>query len=493
MIVGMKQPHILLITTDQQRGDCLGLDGHPVLSTPNLDEIGGEGTYFEHAYSEVPSCIAARRILLSGMHQTAAGLVGYRDQLEWNPPHTLPGELTKAGYQTHLVGKLHFWPHRKRYGFESMDWSDGPYTRFRPNQPEEEDDYISFLRRAGIDEADAGISHGISINGWAARPTHLNERLTFEYWCVSRAIEFLRRRDPSQPFFLNLSFYAPHPPFTPPALYFDRYMQMDLPTAPVGDWVGDWVDAGVVPTSGPGGAPLMGCHARLDPATLKRCRAGYYGLINHVDDQLGRLFQALRQMNLWKDTLILFTSDHGEMLGDHHWFRKGCAYEGSARVPFIVRPPGWMNCRHGRVAGPVGLQDVCPTLLEAAGCKIPSGVCGQSVMPFLRGETPAWREFLHGEHSTLGPSRDAMQYLTDGKEKYIWFTQTGEEQFFDLREDKHETRNLIRDTNYAIRIALWRSRLIAQLKDRPEGFSDGRRLIAGRKHSAVLPETNHEP
>lgn len=123
-----RRPHLILITTDQQRGDCLGLAGHPVLSTPNLDELGGStGAYFPHAYSEVPSCIPARRLLLSGQNQVSNGMIGYAgNDPDWQPLHTLPGELGKAGYQSHLIGKLHLGRSRRRFGFDSMDYSDGP-------------------------------------------------------------------------------------------------------------------------------------------------------------------------------------------------------------------------------------------------------------------------------------------------------------------------------------------------------------------------------
>jgi arylsulfatase A-like enzyme len=193
-------------------------------------------------------------------------------------------------------------------------------------------------------------------------------------------------------------------------------------------------------------------------------------------------------MNLWQDTFILFTSDHGEMLGDHHLFRKTFAYEASARVPFLVHAPKWMECRSGvRVRNAVGLQDVCPTLLDAAGAKIPSAVCGRSVLPFMRGQTPQWREFLHGEHASCYAKEDAMHYLTDGEEKYIWFSQTGEEQLFNLREDRNETRNLIANPANSARADVWRRRMITQLKDRPEGFSDGKRLVAGKAHANLIP------
>ena len=124
----MSRPNILLIVTDQQRGDCLGLAGHPVLRTPNMDYIGGAGTNFRRGYSEVPSCIPARHVLMSGQAPDVSGMVGfyYRSEASpWQPAATLPGELRRAGYETRLIGKLHLQPQRRRWGFDAMELADG--------------------------------------------------------------------------------------------------------------------------------------------------------------------------------------------------------------------------------------------------------------------------------------------------------------------------------------------------------------------------------
>ena len=199
------RPNILLIMTDQQRGDCMGLDPHSpsCLQTPNLDWLARTGTHFHHGYSECPSCIPARRSLMTGTAPAANGAVGFRGA-PWDPPHTLAGELSKAGYQTEMIGKLHLTPHRKRYGFDHMQLADG--TRGADN------DYVEWLRQYhGRNEVDPGMAHGISANGWVGRPHHLPEEQMHTFWCVDRAMDFLRKRDPSAPFFLNVSFIDPHP------------------------------------------------------------------------------------------------------------------------------------------------------------------------------------------------------------------------------------------------------------------------------------------
>ncbi|MBI2195265.1 MAG: arylsulfatase [Planctomycetes bacterium] len=467
------RPNLLLLVTDQQRGDCLGIDGHPVLQTPNLDWLARSGARFRRAYSECPSCIPARRALMSGQAPAVNGMVGYQEGVEWQPAHVLAGELSRAGYQTEMVGKLHLHPVRKRYGFDHLRLTDA--TRGSTS------DYGDWLRAGGTTSLDVGVAHGVSANGWVGRPHYLPEEKTLTFWCVSQAIDFLHRRDPTVPFFLNVSFIDPHPPLTPPAFYYDRYMGMDLPRPVVGDWSPRF-DA---PEKG---LNIDASEMCVDDAAMKCCRAAYYGMINFIDDQVGRLLQVLKGMGLFHNTFILFTSDHGEMLGDHHMFRKTFAYEASARVPFFARAPRALKYPAEIVSNhPVGLQDVMPTLLDAAGVPVPETVTGRSLLPFLRGESPDWRPFLHGEHAGCYRYEDGMHFVTDGHYKFIWYSQTGRQQLFDLDRDPNELRDLARGNETEARLAPWRSRLIQALEGRPEGFTDGRNLIPGRPHRNLVP------
>jgi choline-sulfatase len=473
------RPNILLITTDQQRGDCLGIEGHPVLQTPNLDWIGHGGAHFRRGYSECPSCIPARRVLMSGQSPSANGEVGFASFGEWNPPHTLAGELGKAGYQTEMIGKLHLFPLRKRYGFDHLtlaDASHGWSGRIGENE------YVDWLRTQGEVLLEPGAAHGVDANGWVGRPNYLPEEKMHTFWCVTKAVEFLAQRDPTAPFFLNVSFVDPHPPLTPPAFYYDRYIHQELPAPVIGDWV-DWLPAEQR------GLGVADSRVHINEQAMKQARAAYYGMINFVDDQVGRLLTYLRRSGLMGDTFILFSSDHGEMLGDHNMFRKTFAYEASARVPFLAQAPAKWNYPHQiETFAPVGWQDIMPTLLDAAGAEIPDAVTGKSLLPLMRGEKEsAPREVLHGEHSGCYDYNDGVHFLTDGHHKYLWYSQTGQEQLFDLDDDPSELCDLARRDDSAGVLSAWRERLIAQLKERPEGFSDGERLIAGQPHRAFIP------
>ena len=469
------QPHVLLLVTDQQRGDCVGIEGHPVLQTPTMDYLATSGTRFRRAYAECPQCVPARRTLMSGQDPATHGMLQNDPGQHWMPPATIADQLNAAGYETHLSGKLHLSPKRKRYGFDGMELADS--TRGDHN------DYLDWLHGEAPSNRWA-MAHGATPNGWIGRPSHLPEDKTHAYWCVSNAITFLEKRDPTSPFFLKVSFIDPHPPFTPPAFYFDRYDRCELPDPTIGDWV-DPVDA---PTRG---IDIEMLEARsqgleLDRPQMQACRAGYYGLINHVDMQISRLLQYMRDTRLIDNTLIVFVSDHGEMLGDHRLFHKSWPYEASARVPLFVRAPDRFGCPRETVCdAPVGLQDVMPTILDGVGLDVPKSVTGRSIMPFIRGECPEWRHVLHGEHSGGTRPETAWHFLTDGRIKYVWYSQTGHEQLFDLETDPNEMKDLATSDQ----LEVWRELLMVQLTRRPEGFTDGKRMITGRSHGPFVPNT----
>jgi len=216
----------------------------------------------------------------------------------------------------------------------------------------------------------------------------------------------------------------------------------------------------------------------LPPHLQRRAQIGYYACITHIDQQIGRLVEELHRARVANNTFFLMTSDHGEMLGDHHLWRKSYAYEGSARVPFVLRfPRGWEIPAAQVSDRVVGLQDVMPTVLDAAGVEVPETVEGRSVLPVLQESAADWRPYLHGEHAECYHPNNAMQYLTDGREKYVWFPPTGQEQLFDLTADPQELDDLAADPANQTQLKVWRDRMIRQLAGRPEGFSDGKKLL----------------
>ena len=459
------RPNILLIITEQHRGDCLSCEGHPVLLTPNMDNIACNGARFSRFYSDCPVCMPARRTILAGQFPATHGLLANVEGVQWRPQATLPQALRDHGYQTRWIGRgMHQYPVRARFGYDEVESGGGRH----------DDDYMLWLKARAPEDCGTWFGAGVMHNDWTARPWPLPEYLHNTNWTFERALNFMRRRDPTCPFFLTLSFLAAHPPLQPPEVYFNRYLRTGVPEP----FVGDWAEP---PEECAGGDVVAPNRIRLQGEALLNTRAGYYGLINHLDDQLRRLINNVTGLSQRKDTIICLTSDHGEMLGDHYRWRKSVGYEGSARVPLLLSAPQEMGVEPGTVVdAPATLADVMPTLLDMAGVDVPDTVDGESLWPVMRGDAPPEREFVHFEHAGV------TQALTDGREKYIWNPVTGREQLFDLNADPHELRDCAAEPDGAARIVPWRRRLIERLKDRPEGFTDGERLIPGLPRVGAL-------
>ena len=451
-----QRPHIILFTTDQHRGDHLSIAGHPVVETPNVDAFVQHGAYFPNAYTEIPSTTGARRCLHGGQASFTCGLIGYAGS-EWHEPNTLAATLARAGYHCLNVGWRNMHPRRKLYGFHNVIVHD---------LREGEDDYWDWLGQELGPHAHERV-HGSDANGWLGRPWPYEERYHPTNWTVDLTIEQIRKRDPTRPAFVWCSHLRPHSPYDPPPFFWDMYYPRELPPIPVGDWASRYD----VPNPG---LSRTAWYGRFTPAQNQRMRAGYMGCITHIDYQLGYLLERVNA-ELGNNVMVVFVSDHGDMMGDHHLHRKCYAYEGSARIPFAIKYPGGLDLPSGTFEQVVGLQDVMPTILEVAGVEIPDSVTGRSVLAAARGED--WRPFFHGEHSPCYSKEIAMHYLTDGREKYIWFPVTGEEQFFDLVKDRQELRDLAGDPARAGDVARWRQRLIELLAGRGDGFSDGQNLL----------------
>jgi arylsulfatase A-like enzyme len=459
------RPNLLLLMTDQHRFDCLSCVGsdHPV-HTPFLDDLAAGGTRFTNAYSACPVCVPARRTLMTGTRPSTHGLLmnGWCDL----PFPTLPQVLHDVGYQTHLVGKLHFKPGRARFGFESTDWADGPWHH--GSTDDFDNDYFRFLADHGISRREA-IAHGMTPNGHPARPWHLDERFHFSNWAADRSLEFLERRDPTCPFFLKMSLIHPHQPLTPPAGYLEKYLRPEVEIPP--PVVGDWARADTTHRS------VDEWRIDLPAQQMRYMRAAYYATIEHLDHQFGRVLRSIP-----KNTVVIFCSDHGEMLGDHRWMRKRTPYDGSAHVPLIVNTPGGpggQTCEK-----PVELMDVMPTFLDAAGVAAPETVEGRTLLPLCHGEPVEWRDHLHGECAQIPKTGSGMQYLTDGRRKYVYWPGTGAELFFDLDIDPDERHDLA--TSRPDEVKPWRQKLVDQLADRPEGFvKDGKLQVLGGPTTAT--------
>ena len=486
----MTQPNIVLIMCDQLRGDCLGFDGHPDVKTPFLDTLAAEGTYFENAYSACPSCIPARAGLLTGRAPSSHGRVGYQDGIDWTYDHYLAEELGNAGYQTACIGKMHVHPPRLACGFQTLKLHDGYIGHYRHadtpfwQHQNVSDDYMRDMRDrlgAAFDVNGGGVEN----NSWVTHPWIYEERYHPTNWVVDESIRFLETRDRTRPFFMMTSFVRPHPPFDAPQAYYDLYADKDLREPACGDWV----DPALCERDGMVIDSVHGCR---DAELRHQAMAGYYACITHIDHQIGRLVTALENDATYANTIVVFTADHGEMLFDHQKFRKVLPYEGSTRVPLIVRCGKNVACeRTGAAKAPahrsdsvVELMDVMPTLLELAGAPVPDTVDGASLAGEILREEPIERVYVHGEHA-----RDVEQtnhYIVTSHDKYIWFSRSGVEQYFDLDADPREEHDLIADPACADRVAELRAALVRELEGREEGYVEDGHLVVGRGPVSML-------
>jgi len=309
---------------------------------------------------------------------------------------------------------------------------------------------------------------GVGCNGWQAKSWTLAEYLHPTNWVVSQARQVVADRTDDRALFLTASFYAPHPPLIPPDFYYQRYLNMELPDKVIGDWAGS--------------PPAIGAadSARVDLAgeTLRVTRAAYYGMINHLDDQLTWLIHEFveRSRQEKRPWIMVFTSDHGEMLGDHYYFRKCEPLEGSCRIPFLIQSEGLGQKSNPDIQETVCLEDVLPTLLELCGVPVPDTADGHSLVPLLRGGSEPVRRWLHCEHSPCYSREQAFQMLTDGVWKYIWRPLTGEALLFNLEQDPTEHKNLISDAEASAIHEEMKAELIMRLQARPEGFVKEGRL-----------------
>ncbi len=481
----MNQPNVILICVDEWRGDCLSADGHPYVETPHLDDLARNGVRFSKGYSATPSCVPARVALFTGQSQERHGRVGYNDGVPFHAVHpvTVQGEFRKGGYHTQAIGKMHVWPERSRLDFDDVILHDGYLHHARQEHQQhfaKFDDYVPWLRRQpGMGPDVEYFDHGVNCNSIVARPWDKAENLHPTHWIGTQAIEWMHRRDPVKPFFLYLSFHRPHPPYDPPSWAFEQYLNIPPYEAVEGDWEQHWDDHRQ-------DGNYQASYGRIPDRVVHRARAGYYGLMAQIDLQINRIKESLADFGLHENTVIAFTSDHGEMMGDHHMFRKAVPYEGSSRVPFIIAnsPAAPKAARGAVVDHVVELRDIMPTLLDLAGLPIPDSVDGRSLAPIVRGESSeAVREVLHGEHVYWGQN---LHWLTDGHHKYIWGSGEGTEELFNLDADPQERHNLADDPANLGDLRAWRQRMVETLQDREEGYVVDGTLTPGAPVVAML-------
>ncbi|MDG2170694.1 MAG: sulfatase-like hydrolase/transferase [Opitutales bacterium] len=427
-------PNILWICTDQQRWDTIGSLGNPHIRTPHLDALAKEGMAFTHAYCQNPICTPSRASFLTGKYpRSIDACKNGNDSWEEEAP-LVTKLLADSGYDCGLAGKFHLTSAHNRIekrlddGYRVFHWSHHP----KDSWPEGHT-YNDWLKSQGVDYTSTHKKHG-SI------PTKYHQTT----WCADRAIDFMN--EPRQgPWLFSFNCYDPHPPLDPPKEYLNRFDPDSLPVPAFAEE--DLREEGQL-----GELIFQSTAQRLDEKTARLNLAKYWAMIELIDDQVGRMLQALEESGQRENTVIIFTSDHGHMIGDHGLYNKGCRfYEGLVRVPLIWSWPKHFPASPASDAL-VELLDIAPTLMELAGLPVPDHMHGQSLLPILKGDAPRneHRAFVRSTYSeTLDGPASFGTMLRDRRYKLINYHGTGKGQLFDLQDDPNEHRNLWSDPSFA--------------------------------------------
>lgn len=452
--MSIQQPNIILITTDQQRFDTVGAHAPSFMRTPHLDNLAREGITFSNAYSDCPLCVPARTTIMTGLHAFTHGLTcNMSDSMPIVPDRSLPGRMKKQGYQTLAVGKMHFTPARARYGFDEMFLLD--------------DYYEEMSKIPGIGRP---MHHGMGQNELYPAMATVPESYTLTAWTVDKCADFIqRRRDPQQPFFLWCSFSKPHPPLDPPEPYYSMYRNCPIPEP----WIGDWSQGEQCPEAFRRFRESWSLDL-IPQEIIREARSAYYGLITQIDYNMGRLMGALQDSGLAKDTMILFTSDHGELLGDHCSGAKSYFYEGASHVPMILRlPKSWKNRPVGKfIEQPVCLADILATCVSAGGGSA-EDTDGQDLIALAEGRLEHPREWIEG---AFGNTTIQWYGITNGYWKYIYYFGDSKEQLFHLQDDPRELVNLSLNPQYTAKLLECRQLLIDRLEIRGSSLVEDGKL-----------------
>ncbi|MGZ0171957.1 MAG: sulfatase family protein [Planctomycetales bacterium] len=436
----MTRPNILWYCTDQQRFDTIKALGNEHVRTPNIDALIGEGVAFTHAYCQSPICTPSRASIMTGMypsrvHNTRNG----NDTFPESPP-LVSKLIADSGYDCSLIGKFHLTSGGNRPeprlddGFNDWWHSHAP----RDDWPEGTHDYADWVRAKGGD-----------LNALRESKERVPAELHQTTWASERAIEFIsRERD--QPWLLNVNIYDPHPPFIPPKSYADQFKAEDMP----GPY---FQESDLAQQAKFANVDFQDEIKTPEEHNANDAQAKYYAMIALIDDQFARVLESLDQTGQRDNTVIIFTSDHGETLGDHGLMFKGCRfYEGLVRVPLIFSWPGQFQ-QNLQCDGLVELLDMSATILDLCGVEVPDYFQGNSLLPVLSGNEDGTklRDSVRCEYFealdpffTGGPGSYATMYRDEQYKLTVYHDQQLGE-LYDLKADPWEFDDLWDNPDFA--------------------------------------------
>jgi len=432
------KPNILLIHTDQHRMECLGAYGNKDIQTPNIDKLASEGVLYHQSFCTLPICAPSRHSLISGMYVHEHK--GWINGSTLNPEiRTFPDILRQAGYKTAAIGKMHFTPTYLDVGFERLILAEqaGP-GRW-------DDDYHRDLMKNGLvdrlDLEDQVGEYRKNANeeyfaSYGTRVTNLPDEFYSTNWIARRALQELQEWDESGNM-LMVGFIKPHHPFDPPQKWAELYAPDSLDLLP--GWIEESLPYDLEENKG------YFPNKELKKEAVKKTMAYYYAAITQIDYEVGRMVDLLKSKGLYDNTMIIYTSDHGEHMGYHHQLLKhGYLYESIMKVPLIIKFPEGLN-RGLENNDLVSNIDVAPTILKVAGLPAPETMSGQDLS-----QNNIKREYVFA-HNEM-----ARQAMARSKEFKLILNYRGRSLFFDLRNDPLEMNNLYEEPSFEAKIREFR-------------------------------------
>lgn len=483
------QPNLLFVWTDQQAVNTLGTYGNERIETPNVDGLGERSTVFENAYVSQPVCTPSRATVLTGQYPHTTGITANNTPLR-ESDRCFPELGDFEEYRTCWIGKWHLGDEIfEQHGFDEWIATEDGYHPFYSEGRDENrrSAYHDFLLENGFepDVTDSGYEH--FSRSFAAR---LPEEYSKPAFMADRAIDFIRECG-DQPFILHLMFLEPHPPYTSPRD--DQYDPDDVVLPP--NFEHDGFDEQIDKVRFVRELARRGVeHATRDPYLLgappaedewRELVSNYWGLVSLVDTHVGRVLDVVDEVGVTDETITVYTSDHGDMMGSHQLFSKMVMFQEAIRVPLLIRVPG-LETNGETVERPISQVDLVPTLLVAMGQEVPNDLPGQSWLPYLRGEGDVAHEDvfvewngatafgLHDRNSPTHPDwarprpepeaeaiwdemfdRDIMRTMTTPVRTVItpdgWklnYRRSGEHELYDLSTDPYEIENLARSDDH---------------------------------------------
>ncbi len=447
------KPNIVLIFSDQHRGDALGCVGNPVVRTPNLDGLAAEGVIFRNCNTSAPLCMPARASLITGMYVNEHGAWGNRTEADRHGPSHVRN-IRDAGYRTAVIGKTHFRLYQADDG-HTRDHASGLHDWGYEFAHETKDTipsathrchYTDFLAERGklqvYEDCARNFRLGQStgfLRPWEHLPNLLEEDEHIDVYIANTASEWIRSHTDDRPFYLQVCLMGPHPPFDAPARYRDLFDPRDMP------------QAFLEPPAEPVSPQIRTMFSRRGLADMTESQSRtftshYYAKVAFDDHAIGLVLQALRETDLMDNTWVVYTSDHGEMLGDHRFCQKSVFYEGALNVPLIVRPPGGTGSWTAH--GLTDHYDICATLLDAAGADRLEVDRGLSLRPKIEAGSDA-SDAQHGKDVVFSEVNLYSMARTERHKMTIDSLTRAPLELYDLENDPHELRNVVGEPRHS--------------------------------------------